>query len=174
MRSPTSDEAGKDCAPRSFSDASVFTPARNSHSSDYEAAMRAADAVFARRAPVAPAIEPIAALNAPVGRVLPSLIEGNEDPLAARLADADEKPRVRREKGKIKAPSPLRRKKPIVQVKPAAAPTPAQQPIAIIPPETKVVSTPDYERRSVQKLRLLDAELKAGERWKRRLCKAAR
>ncbi len=173
MRPPTGEEALKDAA-RSFLDASVFTPARDSHSSDYEAAMRAADAVFARRAPPTPAIEPSPAPNAPVGRVLPSLIESKEDPLAARLTNADEKPRVSRGKGKIKAPSPRRQKKPVARVKAAAAPAPAQRPIAIIPPEVNIVSPPVHERRSVQKLRLLDAELKAGERWKRRLCKAAR
>ncbi len=174
MRSPTSDETGKECASRSFSDATVFTPTRNTHSTDYEAALRAADAVFAVRAPVIPAIESNPAPKAPLGRVLPSLIESNEDSLAARLANAEEKPRVSRGKAKIKAPSARRQQTPAVQAKAAAAPVPALRPIATIPPEIDKVSPPVHERRSVQKLRLLDAELKAGERWKRRLCKAAR
>jgi hypothetical protein len=41
-----------------------------------------------------------------------------------------------------------------------------------ISPETLIA--PDHERRSTQKRRILDASLKAGEKWKRRLCKAAR
>ncbi|BDV41033.1 hypothetical protein DSM21852_42870 (plasmid) [Methylocystis bryophila] len=50
------------------------------------------------------------------------------------------------------------------------------QPIQVatkIVPETPTAAL-DWERRSARKRRLLDAELKAGEKWKRRLCKAAR
>ena len=51
MRPPTGEEALKDAARSRSWTPSVFTPARDSHSSDYEAAMRAADAVFTRRGP---------------------------------------------------------------------------------------------------------------------------
>ncbi len=43
-----------------------------------------------------------------------------------------------------------------------------------IEPEAPIAAAPDRERRSIHKRRLLDAELKAGEKWKRRLCRAAR
>ena len=62
------------------------------------------------------------------------------------------------------------------------SPVPAADGVVLDPPKqaaTKIVpETPtaarDCERRSARKRRLLDAELKAGEKWKRRLCKAAR
>ena len=43
-----------------------------------------------------------------------------------------------------------------------------------IPPDTSIATAPERELRSLKKRRLLDANLKAGEKWKRRLCKAAR
>ena len=50
---------------------------------------------------------------------------------------------------------------------------PPKQAATEIAPETPTAAL-DGERRSARKRRLLDAELKAGEKWKRRLCKAAR
>jgi len=50
---------------------------------------------------------------------------------------------------------------------------PPKQAATKIAPETPTVA-PDCERKLARKRRLLDAELKAGEKWKRRLCKAAR
>ena len=79
MRPPTND-AGKDRATPSFLDANVFTAGRNNHANDYEAARKAAEAVFGRSVPAAPRPETNPPLNAPVGRVLPSLIENSVAP----------------------------------------------------------------------------------------------
>jgi hypothetical protein len=46
-----------------------------------------------------------------------------------------------------------------------------EQPATKVVPEISIA--PDHERRSLQKRRILDASLKAGEKWKRRPCKAA-
>ncbi|WP_158658937.1 hypothetical protein [Methylocystis bryophila] len=111
-------------------------------------------------------------MNVPVGRVLPSLIE-NGGVLAVRPAVVDQKAARSRAARKAKAGSPAR---------PSRSPVPPEygvvldQPIQVatkIVPETPTAAL-DWERRSARKRRLLDAELKAGEKWKRRLCKAAR
>jgi hypothetical protein len=171
MRPPTSDGAGKDRATPSFLDVSVFTAGRNSHANDYGAARKAAEAVFGRSVPAAPGPETNAPLNAPVGRVLPSLIENSAAP-TIRVAEADEKPVRSRAAGKAKAASRVQPKKPTVQPEPAVMQDSVEQSATKIAPETLIA--PDHERRSLQKRRILDASLKAGEKWKRRLCKAAR
>ena len=51
MRPPRGDDAGKDRATPSFLDVAAFTAGRNSHANNYEAAMKAADAVFGRSVP---------------------------------------------------------------------------------------------------------------------------
>jgi hypothetical protein len=59
---------------------------------------------------------------------------------------------------------------------PASAGTqaPEEQATKKITRETTNVAAQDRPRRSIHKRHLLDAELKAGEKWKRRLCTAAR
>jgi hypothetical protein len=171
MRPPTSDDAGKDRATPSFLDASVFTAGRNSHANDYEAARKAAEAIFARSVPAAPRPETNPPLNAPVGRVLPSLIENSVAP-TIRLAEADETPVRSRAAGRAKAASRVQPRKPTVQPEPAVMQDSVEQSATTIARETLIA--PDHERRSLQKRRILDASLKAGENWKRRLCKAAR
>ena len=49
-----------------------------------------------------------------------------------------------------------------------------QQATKEMTPDTRNVAAQDRPRRSIHKPRLLEAGLKAGEKWKRRLCKAAR
>jgi hypothetical protein len=173
MRQPRGDDAGKDGATPSFLDVGAFTAGRNSHANNYEAAMKAADAVFGRIVPAVPPPETNPSSNAPMGRVLPSLIE-NDDALAVRLAEADEKPRHKRATGKATAASPVRSKKPVFQPKSAAAEVSVEKTPTSIPPDTSIATAPERERRSLKRRRLLDADLKAGEKWKRRLCKAAR
>jgi hypothetical protein len=58
-----------------------------------------------------------------------------------------------------------------VQPEPAVTRDSVEQPATKIVPE--ILIAPDRERRSLQKRRILDASLKAGEKWKRRPCKAA-
>ena len=93
--------------------------------------------------------------------------------LQAAKAEADQKAGRSRVARKAKAASPAR---------PRRSPVPAEDSVVLDPPKqaaTKIVpemptAALDGERRSARKRRLLDAELKAGEKWKRRLCKAAR
>ena len=172
MRSPTGGDAGKDSATPAFKNAGVFSAGRHGRANAPDAVMKAAHAVFGRTSLPAPAPEAIPASNAPMGRVLPSLIE-NGGVLAVRPAEADQKAGRSRAARKTKAASPARARR---------SPVPAEDGVLLDPPKqaaTKnVPETPtavlDCERRSARKRHLLDAELKAGEKWKRRLCKAAR
>jgi len=173
MRQPRGDDAGKDRATPSFLDVGAFTAGRNSHANNYEAAMKAADAVFGRSVPAVPSPETNPSSNAPMGRVLPSLIE-NDDALAVRLAEADETPRRKRATGKAKTASPVLPKKPAAQPASSVAWDSEARAPTEIAPVAPIAAAPDHERRSIQKRRFLDAELKAGEKWKRRLCEAAR
>jgi hypothetical protein len=168
-----SDGAGKDPAIPSFLDVGIFTAGLGSHADGYDAAMKAADALFARSVPAAPTLETISPPNTPVGRVLPSLIENN-DVLAVRSRDADAKPRRSRVAKQAKAASFVRPKQPTIQQEGAVAPASLKQAAIEIAPETPIAAASERERRSVQKRRLLDAELKIGEKWKRRQCRAAR
>jgi hypothetical protein len=175
-RSPRIDDAGKANATPAFLDVSVFTASR-SVQGDYETAMKAADAVFGRSAAVA--AEPIAPPNAPTGRVLPSLIESVDAPAIPSM-EIEEKPRRGRVARKaemappVQVKSRVRPKTPTVRPE-SVAPQDFVKPAAIVSqPNTPTAAEPDREPRSLRKRRLLDAELKAGERWKRRLCKAAR
>ncbi len=134
--------------------------------------MKAAHAVFGRTSSPAPAPEAIPACNASVGRVLPSLIE-NGGVLAVRPAAVDQKAGRSRTARKAKAASPARaRRSPLPAENGVMLDSPKQAAMHIAP--QMPAAAPDCERRSARKRRLLDAELKAGENWKRRLCKAAR
>jgi hypothetical protein len=158
-------------------DVGVFTANRSVQGDDYETAMKAADAVFGRSHAIAP--EPIAPSNAPTGRVLPSLIE-NVEALSVQSAAPEERPRRGPVAKKAEAAPPVRVKSRMMPKRPtvrpeSVAPQDFVEPAAIVPPSNKpTAAEPDREPRSLRKRRLLDAELKAGERWKRRLCKAAR
>jgi len=172
MRSPTGGDAGKDSATSVFNNAGVFSAGRHGRANAPDAAMKAAHAVFGRTSSPVPAPEAIPACNAPVGRVLPSLIE-NSGVLAVRPAEADQKAGRRRVVRKAKAASPARARRSPVPAEDGVVLDPPKQAATKIVPETPTAA-PDCERRSARKRRLLDAELKAGEKWKRRLCKAAR
>ena len=172
MRSPTGDYAGKDSGTPSFLNVAVFAADRRYRANAPEAAMKAAHAVFGRTSSPAPAPEAIPASNAPVGRVLPSLIE-NGGVLAVRPVEADQKAGRRRVVRKAKAASPARARRSPVPAEDGVVLDPPKQAVTKIVPEMPTAAV-DCERRSARKRRLLDAELKAGEKWKRRLCKAAR
>ena len=108
-----------------------------------------------------------------MGRVLPSLI-GEDDPLPVRLTDSDGKSRRGRNAGKVKSSLPIRRKQPTLRPKSELASDFLEQPAASLSANILIVSMPLRKRRSIQKRWVLRTELKAGEKWKRRLCKAAR
>jgi hypothetical protein len=172
MRSPTGGDAGKDSATSAFKNAGVSLAGRHGRANAPEAAMKAAHAVFGRTSSPAPAPEALLASNAPVGRVLPSLAE-NGGVLAVRPAEADQKAGRSRATRKAKAASPARPRRSPLPAESGVTLDPPKQAATKIAPETPTAA-PDCERRSARKRRLLDAELKAGEKWKRRLCKAAR
>jgi len=172
-RPPTIKDADKDGETPPFLDTSVFAARQNNPSDEYEAAMRAADAVFGKSRSAVPASQKAPSAVAPGGQVLPSLIE-EDDPLTVRLKKADEKTRRGRPPGKGKTSSPAPRKKLPLPLKMKAARASVEQPIANISPEGAIVSAPRRERGSILERWVFKTELKAGEKWKRRLCKAAR
>jgi hypothetical protein len=162
----------------SFLDTRDFVAARSNRASGHDAVMEAANAVFARNIPTAPAPEtPVPETPAPssvsAGRVLPSLID-ESDPLAIRLAEVGKKSRRERVARRAEAIAPLRPKMAKAPPASAAPRAPDKQAAKEITRETPNVTAQDRQSRSVHKRRLLDAELKAGEKWKRRLCAAAR
>jgi hypothetical protein len=169
-------------------------PTRASNPSDaYEAAMRAADAVFGKNLQTVPIVP---GSGAPVGRVLPSLVEtsvfSNVEP-----ADQEVKKRRGRPPGKANKPPAVLTKKPAATakrpspVKRASTPKPVNRPV----PEPQFFEAPPINRqpavvnsagddgavvlrsrprRPIQERWVLKTALKPGERWKRRLCGPAR
>jgi hypothetical protein len=157
----------------SFLEASIFAVRRNKYDDERKAALAAADAVFGGRSSAASIFETAPSSDAPGGRILPSLID-EDDALAARLTEADEKIRRDRRLGKAESSSPTRRKKATVQPKNDGSRVSTERPAENSSPEISIVSAPRLEHRSIRKRWVLETELKAGEKWKRRLCKAAR
>jgi hypothetical protein len=166
-------DADNDGSKPSFLGLNVFSPRQNNDGDEHKVAFTAADAVFGRGSQVAPLSETSQLSNAPVGRVLPSLISEN-DPLPVRLTDGDRKSRRGRNAGKVKSSLPIRRKQPTLRPKSELASDFLEQPAASLSANILIVSMPLRKRRSIQKRWVLRSELKAGEKWKRRLCKAAR
>ena len=165
--------ADNDGSRLSFLDLDVFSLRQNNDGNEHMVAFTAADAVFGRGSPVAPVSETSQIPDAPAGRVLPSLI-GEDDPLPLRLTDGDEKFRRRDRIGKVKSPLPIRRNQRTLQPKSNPARVFLERPDATWSADILIASTPLRKRRSIQKRWVLKTELKAGEKWKRRLCKAAR
>lgn len=170
---PATEDYGGNISKPSFLDTSDFVAARSSRANGYDAVMEAADAVFARSVPASPAPETGPTPGISVGRVLPSLAD-DSDPLAIRLAEADKKSRRKHVARKAQAIAPLRPTMSKAPPTSAATQAPDEQATKEIARETPNVATQDRPRRSIHKRRLLEAELKAGEKWKRRLCEAAR
>jgi hypothetical protein len=154
-----------------FFDLNAFSTRQINNDDELKVALTAADAVFGKSSPVAPLPDPLS--NVPVGRVLPSHI-GEGDPLTARLTEGDGNSRRGRSVGKVMSSLPKRCKQPTLQPKGEVARVFMEWPAASFSPDILIVSTPHRERRSIQKRWVFRTELKAGEKWKRRLCKAPR
>jgi hypothetical protein len=172
IRAPASGDLGNDGATSASESLGVLSAGRPNRTDVLEDVMQAAHAVFGRSASPPPSSQAIPNSSAHVGRVLPSLIE-NERALGLRPAESEQKKTRRRAGRKAKTASPVKPRKSSLPAERAASPAPPQPPalkVALQTPST----TPDHERRSARKRRLLDVELKAGEKWKRRLCMAAR
>ena len=166
-------DADNDGSKPSFSGLNVFSTRQSNNGDEHKVAFTAPDAVFGRGSPVAPLSETSQLSNAPVGRVLPSHI-GEDDLLTVRLTKGNGKSRSGRNVGKVKSPSPIRLKKPTRQLESEVARVFLERPATSFSPEILIVSAHRRDRRSIQKRWVLRTELKAGEKWKRRLCKAAR
>ncbi len=157
----------------SFLDLNVFTTPQNKFDDEHKIALTAADAVFGRSSPVAPPPTASPLSIAPAGRVLPSLTR-DDDVLIVRLTKGNGQARSGRRAGKVKSSSPIRLKKPTLQPESEVARVFLDRPATSFSPDILFVSLPRRDRRSIQKRWVLRTELKAGEKWKRRLCKAAR
>ena len=170
---PPIDDAGGDSAKPSFLDLSNFASFETSHDDEYQAALKAADAVFGRSSSAACVPEEVPASKDPVGRVLPSLID-EDSPLAVRLAAANKKTRRPRIVEKPEDFAPVRRRKS--SHAPESEGTKASDEPAAANPSTEVLSVTAARREptAIQKRWVLKTELKAGQKWQRRLCKAAR
>ena len=107
-------DADNDGSKPSFLDPNVFTTRQNKFDDEHKVALTAADAVFGEDSPVDPLPKASPLSNAPVGRVLPSLI-GDDDVLTVRLTEGDRKSRGSRSVGKVKSSSPIRLEKPTRQ-----------------------------------------------------------
>jgi len=166
-------DADNDGAKPSFLDLNVFTIRPNQFDDEHKVALTAADAVLGRSNPLAPLPKASPLSIAPVGRVLPSLIR-DDDVLTVRLTKGNGQARSSRRAGKVKSSTPIRLKKPILQPENEVAGGILERPATSFSPDISIVSAPRRDRRSIQKRWVLRTELKAGEKWKRRLCKAAR
>jgi hypothetical protein len=166
-------DARNDGSKPSFLDLGVFAIRQANYDDERNAALKAADAVFRKGGSAASAPETAPSSNAPAGRILQSLVAADDAP-AVRSADADEK--IRRGRGLAKAEnsSAVRRKKPALQPKTEVARVAVEQRAGSSSPEASAVSRPRRERRRIQKRWVLESELIAGEKWKRRLRQAAR
>jgi hypothetical protein len=157
----------------SFLDLDVFSLRQNNDGNERMVALTAADAVFGRGSPADTLPETSQLSNAAVGRVLPSLI-GEDDPLPVRLTGGDGKSRRASRIGKSMSPLAIRCNQRTLQSKSDVAGVFLGRPDANCSPDILIASTLLRKRRSIQKRWVLKTELKAGEKWKRRLCKAAR
>jgi hypothetical protein len=166
-------DADDDGSRPSLLDLDVFSTRQNNFDDELKVALTAADAVFGRSNPVAPLPTESPLSNAPMGRVLPSLI-GKADPLAVRITEGNGKSRRGHRIGKLKSPLPIRRNQRTLQPKSDVARIFLEQRDANCSPDILIASIPLRKRRSIQKRWVLKTELKAGEKWKRRLCKSAR
>ncbi|WP_159727161.1 hypothetical protein [Methylosinus sp. Ce-a6] len=171
-----------------FLDVAAFTPRAAEreapHDDGYEAAMRAADLVFGKKS----ASVEVAAPAAPVatGRVLPSLLE-TEAPTPSEPREPARRgpgrPRVKKSEEPTAAATPIRRPRRPAPTEPAQDRSPAPPIVVAAQPQPHAPifvsqavenETSRRIRRPIQLRYVLKTELRAGERWKRRLPEAAR
>jgi hypothetical protein len=157
-------DTDKSCSKQPLLDPDVSTAYKKSHDSEYKAALEVADAVFGRSNALAPVQANASSSNAHAGRVLPSLIEKGDAP-TIRLTEVNENSRRVR---KAKSSSSRQGKNDVV------AEASIERATTNISPETVNFPASRREHRSIQKRWVLKTELKAGQKWKRRLPKAAR
>ncbi len=164
--SPNIDSAGKpDPIPAFLYRSAFVTPQINTEEA-YQIALKAADALFGKGSSVTLLQEQTPSSAVPEGRVLPSLID-NDAAITVRSGKDDEKARRKSKVPTAKgSSSPGREKLPLRLLK-------AAEPDIVAEPAEKVTAS-HRERSSIQKRWVLGTELKSGQKWKRRFCKAAR
>ncbi|MBG0811290.1 hypothetical protein IY145_18220 [Methylosinus sp. H3A] len=188
-RLPLIEEAAAEPKP-AFLDIAAFAPRvveRETHHDDsYEAAMKAADLVFGKKAE--PVTAEAGAAPATTGRVLPSLIETVAPPPepVEPVRRGPGRPRGVKKAAAPEVETPIRQTRRRAPTEPAQTPAPrrspapppvaivAQQPLAPIAIVAQSEATSRRVRRPIQLRWVLGTELRAGERWKRRLPEAAR
>ncbi len=168
-----SNDADKDSAKAPFLNSGIFDDRSNDHDDKYEAALRAADAVFGNSGRVASLDAQAPTLDPHVGTVLPSLI-GKDNAPDVRLEEADEAALRVPKAGKAKRSSPARGKKRDPELKNETMNISAEQSVANSMSETLTAPAARRGHSSIQKRWVFKTELKAGQKWKRRFGKAAR
>jgi hypothetical protein len=152
-------------------DSGAFARFKTNHDDGYEAALKAADEVFGKSNVAEPIEVATPSPKTPPGRVLPSLV-GKEDALTIRLMEADKKGRRGSAPKNDKTASSVKRKKQIPPATSEVTQIFVEAPAAAPSPQILNVSTGRRERSSIQKRWVLKTELKAGQKWKRRLYKS--
>ncbi len=164
--SPNIDAADKpDPIPSFLHRGAVVTPQTNAEGA-YQAALKAADAVFGRGSSATLFQEQAPSAAVQEGRVLLSLVD-NDNALTVRSGKDGEKARRKSKVSTAKSPSSARQEKQSLRSRKAAKPDVVAEP-------AEEVSVSHRERSSIQKRWVLGTELKSGQKWKRRFCKAAR
>jgi hypothetical protein len=153
----------------SLDDPSIFATREIKHDAAYLAALEAADTIFGGKAAELP--EFITPPKDIPGRVLPNLLQ--EDALSIFPArGASIKTDRVRQPARVAKSVLTKPNKSTRQAAAATTPTAVQQ---VIESTLEVVpASSQRARRAIQKKWVLKTELKAGEKWKRRLSKAAR
>lgn len=146
------------------------TPAASGPDAEYLAAMAAADAVFGGKAVETAAFQEPP--NVPVSRILPCLLQPDEQP-APSVEKAKKAPRTPR------AAKPAQRNADKAEgvaapIKRAPAQKTVEPPPVVVTTDSENVGATRRERSSLQSRWVRKSALKPGEKWKRRLCKAAR
>ena len=119
---------GQDNPKQSFPTGSAIAPSEVNHDDTRKAALKAADAVFGKNSSEVPYPEKAPSSNpsAPVGRVLPSLVQ-EDDALTVRLREAAEKSHSARRVNKTRNLSSILRNKTALQSKSKLAKAPIEQ-----------------------------------------------
>lgn len=176
-KSPAQTEAECD-KPRftqSFLDLDMASQARDRDDDEYRAALKAADAAFGTLSQIVPEV---ATAPSHVGRVLPSLVEDIplqlvRSPEAKEKSTASRKVRKNEPARKAASPAPVVRRKRAAPLKAQSVTTLADLGSQTESSETRLDPATRRAGRPIQKRWVMKAELKAGEKWKRRLRKPA-
>lgn len=170
MARPWDIEDPEKTAPKPLNVDLSAAPATSGPDAEYLAAMAAADAVFGAK-PVETAA-PQEPSNVPASRILPCLLQPDAQP----EPPAEKARKARRAPVAVKPPgrNAVKAEAPAPRTKRAIVEKVVEPPQVVVTPDNEDVVATRRERSSVQNRWVRKSELKPGEKWKRRLCKAAR